>query len=782
MKQINRIKIKELIMNAYFNKMTENLIIFLKKLSEYYKMIPAFIKIIKSCKKNSFEMIKFYIKILILRKILKKKFMKRTSHSNCINYNFEKWKKLSKIKINYSKSKCDKKFILKSEKKSKFMKKKYYFFNEHFNLKKKQFFDNWKVVIKSEIFNNKAILLQSHIRRNFSSNLLRKLFFSKIFHDLSKKHAINLLKDLVLLKEKIRSVCQNYRGKICKKIAYDNLIIYKSKLKLKKKLSMIILNKEKKLNNSKKLHKFKLWKFLLVKYNNFLLKIQNNLRIVLAKKKMLKLQKKLHVLKFNLEKYLIKSQQFLLNFFRKWLKESILLLVIKKSIVIQGFIRSKEAYRMVKNIKAKKKLKQIFKFCLFKVILHNNFKKIKKFDKFKFFLKRALFIPLINRLIKKNLNKKKLSQFVDYYDDKRMNKQFLNLKNKIFSWKKNIELIRDKENMAATKVAGVLRSNRAKGIKEMLKIKQNKTSELIISCYKKQDQKLIIYFNKWKTMSLNQNLNDSAKIIQKFLKKKKIELNLKTGCKFLYLTKRLTRYQILSKLSFSRKLFNIFNKLCPLLAQKSMNNFIENLKNFGDYRQLANNIKKTLFKFVSQIKELFIKRLKVYSIQRLRTQNLIAKSYKEFKNKNKRREKVNRLLINLYHSKANLFNVIFKKWLNFHHNTMLNYNSMMIQKFIKLGLNRRINSKLLQLKQFFIRAVDERNLLKELYEVRYKMSLQGGFNKIEFYVNLVFFNNLLSWDLNSMLRKGFIKLDSLFRDKMDENYKFLINYSIGKVK
>ena len=113
---------------------------------------------------------------------------------------------------------------------------------------------------------------------------------------------------------------------------------------------------------------------------------------------------------------------------------------------------------------------------------------------------------------------------------------------------------------------------------------------------------------------------------------------------------------------------------------------------------------------------------------------------------------------------------------------MLNYNSMMIQKFIKLGLNRRINSKLLQLKQFFIRAVDERNLLKELYEVRYKMSLQGGFNKIEFYVNLVFFNNLLSWDLNSMLRKGFIKLDSLFRDKMDENYKFLINYSIGKVK
>ena len=476
-------------------------------------------------------------------------------------------------------------------------------------MKKKQFFDNWKVVIKSEIFNNKAILLQSHIRRNFSSNLLRKLFFSKIFHDLSKKHAINLLKDLVLLKEKIRSVCHNYRGTFCKKIAYDNLIIYKSKLKLKKKLSMIILNKEKKLNNSKKLHKFKLWKFLLVKYNNFLLKIQNNLRKVLAKKKMLKLQKKLHVLKFNLEKYLIKSQQFLLNFFRKWLKESILLLVIKKSIVIQGFIRSKEAYRMVKNIKAKKKLKQIFKFCLFKVILHNNFKKIKKFDKFKFFLKRALFIPLINRLIKKNLNKKKLSQFVDYYDDKRMNKQFLNLKNKIFSWKKNIELIRDKENMAATKVAGVLRSNRAKGIKEMLKIKQNKTSELIISCYKKQDQKLIIYFNKWKTMSLNQNLNDSAKIIQKFLKKKKIELNLKTGCKFLYLTKRLTRYQILSKLSFSRKLFNIFNKLCPLLAQKSMNNFIENLKNFGDYRQLANNIKKTLFKFVSQIKELFIKRL-----------------------------------------------------------------------------------------------------------------------------------------------------------------------------
>ncbi len=701
--------------------------------------------------KKAFKSAKNYVKILLLKKILRKKLRKHKTNSNSYGFSFKIWKESTILKLNdyanrlinlFKQFICKKK-VLKSTKGSEFLNKRLMILSDHFKRRKRINYEKWKVNTKLSALNQNAQLIQSFARIPFSKNLLRILRFNQKIHYLYRKNELKSILDLGLHLERLRFRMGLMNCELQDKLIVNNILkAFKRSMKTEK-LRLIIMSQDDQ-NSKKNLRKFlSFWKFFLTKFENSLLKIQTNARIFLAKNIFLRLVKKAQslskIVSDKINKTVRNKSQILSILIKKWLYKSMLLMVTDKTIIIQKRIRCKVAKERKEKLKALDSLRGLLNTFIIREGILGRFKKIDSLGKFQRYLIKALLRPVLQKIYEKDKLNNKLKDILLVSNKRNMDyliKEFFRM------WRNFIEITLDKENNASGVITSLLRicvtKNRIKKLLNRKKVIHN----LITKLYLQQEQKVKCMFSKWRQISLLEDMNISAYTIQSFFKCKLISQTFRSKRKFTSLAFKILRKQVLSRLIFRRKLNNKLNNLLPIIIRRIYLRFFESLNNSGNNSEFYKTLYKTVKNNLRTTNEEIMRRIKMKSILTLRFQKTLAEKYRSHLVKRIKIEKFKNIFGKLLHSEDKKITIFLLKWCSLNNFLKLKESSKIIENFLIKRLNNQRWTRFHKFNKLIKMMNAEKKILVELRQFRISFALLVAINKLIKHIQKHFLNKL----------------------------------------
>ena len=479
----------------------------------------------------------------------------------------------------------------------------------------------YELKIPLRLWKRIASILTDKLNATIIQQFCRAILFKKL---LDRKHNQNKLINLILNLYK-----KNLLKEILEPEPYQQINqLFKTKKENNDKLKKIIDDRDK--NNDKLLLRlaFNKWNEGKPLYDKNLQKLQNNIRILLSKKKIKDLKLLGNILKKIILSNDSKTNDILRNKFLQWY-------IIAKKLNYHDTSKIEEFIRKIAIGRLVKKLRGILDRYSNKYLIYL-LKNIAKLNKVKNILKKKPNQIALDE-IKDYIRKKNINDALNnIVPNKEKNENILLLKKYFDKWRQIKDDIYTKETQSATLIQTLLRGQKIK--KDITrKIKIRKILIQIISRYD-DNSKLNLYFMRWNRNTKKISCDENARIIQEF-------------CRNIH-----SKYLKMKK----DKNFEVYKKLANIimsLGRQPKKDFLDKLYNLYKIKKLEKVLNDINDKRKSILKDVFDK---------LKNNNkLIA-------------------LRNVVKNKDNKINHILKKILNKWRNKAFNnkYILIFLQKFI----------------------------------------------------------------------------------------------------